>query len=125
MSDYYYKDWKYPARPTSYQVRRDSSGHSSLQKTPRQSIDGASTLVDYPRCESPEREDKHYEEDEPVLQFREAPVETQEYPSVWKLTLITTGICLSVFCMALVWLTYNALNMFCWNPILTKCPLIG
>lgn len=112
MSDYYYKDWKYPAQSTHYEVRRDSSNHSSLQKTPRQSLDdGASTLVEYPRCESPEREDKQYEEDEPVLQFREAPAETHEYPSLWKSSLITVGICLSVFCMALVWLTCNALNM--------------
>ena len=103
MSDYYYKDWKYPVQSTHYGVRGDSSNHSSLQKTPRQSLDdGASTLVEYPRCESPEREDKQYEEDEPVLQFREAPAETHEYPSLWKLSLITVGICLSVFCMALV-----------------------
>lgn len=87
----------------------------------RTSIDDcASTLVDYPRYYTPTDrdedghghgpghgnghgdEDKGYEDDEPVLRFRENPEERHEYPNAWKLTLITIGICLCVFCMALV-----------------------
>lgn len=95
-------DWPLPK---GGEARQYSSSHSSLQKTPRQSIEGGSrtsTLVNFPRCESPAREDKDPEEDEPELQFREAPRETPEYPSPLKMAFITTGICLCVFCMALV-----------------------
>lgn len=98
--------------------------HERLDKPPcrprsRTSIDdSASTLVDYPRCYTPADgdedghghrhengngdEDKSHEDDEPVLRFRENPEERHEYPNAWKLMLITIGICLCVFCMALV-----------------------
>lgn len=93
-------DWPLP------KGRQCSSSHSSLQKTPRQSVEGGasrtSTLVNIPRCESPAIEDKDPQEDEPELQFREAPQATPEYPSALKMAFITTGICLCVFCMALV-----------------------
>lgn len=66
-----------------------------LRKTPS----GTSTLVDSPRPGSPLK--YYYEELEPVLR-REDTEDEHEYPSLWKLALITTGICLCVFCMALV-----------------------
>lgn len=66
-----------------------------LRKTPS----GISTLVNSPRPGSPLK--YYYEELEPVLR-REDTEDEHEYPSLWKLVLITTGICLCVFCMALV-----------------------
>jgi len=66
-----------------------------LRKTPSRT----STLVNSPRPGSPLK--YYYEELEPVLR-REDTEEEHEYPTLWKLTLITIGICLCVFCMALV-----------------------
>ncbi|ODM14390.1 hypothetical protein SI65_10225 [Aspergillus cristatus] len=65
-----------------------------LRKTPS----GTSTLVNSPRPGSPLK--YYYEELEPVLR-REDTEDEHEYPTLWKLALITTGICLCVFCMAL------------------------
>ena len=55
---------------------------------------GTSTLVNSPRPGSPLK--YYYEELETDTEYE------REYPTLWKLALITTGICLCVFCMALV-----------------------
>ncbi|KAI9933823.1 hypothetical protein ASPWEDRAFT_35745 [Aspergillus wentii DTO 134E9] len=66
----------------------------------RQSMDRASTLVDF-RAGSPRP--PGYEDDDDIasLEFRESAKEREEYPESWKLVFITIGLCLCVFCTAL------------------------
>lgn len=68
----------------------------------RLSVDGTSSLGDTSRAESsPRRSEDPVNEQSPPTSDNELD-EKEEYPTTFRLVLITIGLCLCVFCIALV-----------------------
>ena len=101
---------KHPGSTEAFEMSRETLAppHAKTVSWPSLPDDDNRTLVDWQRYEIP---DKDYDDTEPVLRSRRNPDDDYEYPSSWKLVLITIGLCFCVFCMALVLLRGTLLHI--------------
>lgn len=100
---------KHPGSTEAFEMSRETLAPATKTTSwPFLPDDDNRTLVDLQRYES---YNKEYDDTEPVLRKRRNPDDDYEYPSSWKLVLITTGLCFCVFCMALVLLRGTLLKI--------------